>query len=123
MRIIHLIGIPAGSIASVDEYVGSTATPSTWRGARCEVLISSRDVFTKEEYALEIEGDLDHVRSVLEDALEMLQVAEASARERVAKCATRERQCVRCQRWYDGRFADEPHGDGQGGSCTDPSAA
>lgn len=122
MRIIHRISEPAGSIVSVDEYGGSTAERSVWRGAYCEVLVTSRDELSDEEYALEIEGDLDHVRSALEGVLEMLKDVEASARERVAKRAARERQCARCQRWYDGRFADESHGDGQGGSCMDPSA-
>lgn len=120
MRIINEIGRPAGSTGSVDEYVGTSAESARWRGARCDLLISSQDELSDAEHVLEIEGDLDHVRAVLEEALALLRTCEQIARERVAKRAARERQCRTCLRWYDTRVADEGHGDGTGVTCFDP---
>ena len=119
MRITHELHSQPQTTCSVHPYVGVIHEPPQWRGARVELLIATLSTPScPDGEVIEIEGDLEHVKKALRDALEVIELMESHERGKRADEAANAERCEVCDRFWDTRRPQEwGHANGHGETC------
>jgi len=118
MRIVHqMYGKNPSVSVHVKGYSGPVSEAPQWCGARCEVLICDWPETDGHHDAIEIEGDLEAIKTALRAALGSIEALEAWERQRVAKVVATSVRCDVCCTWYDAAVCGQSHADGRGGRC------